>query len=221
MRLGDRLGIFRQRQGERPEEVQFEQSDTAQAPGIQHFPVLLNEQWLDFERELPLECPQDTAKFFAIFLFGCIVAAKMDIHTPACQLGSDRAEAPHFVGAHKDMAHTSTVFQIFQMIELSLVSVVLPTRLGPITRTMVPSRFELGPSPGEQMVWRMASRACSRFVCSMVHSFSNQATREAFGCVRSTGSNRSGPSSSCLSSSISAVASIPAEYRRRKWRAGR
>src|SRR5713226_4607343 len=44
MRFGDRLGIFRQRQGERADEVQFQQSDTAQAPGIQHFPVLLNEQ---------------------------------------------------------------------------------------------------------------------------------------------------------------------------------
>src|SRR5713226_4272968 len=120
MRFGDCLSVFRQRQGKRSDEVQLEQSDTAKASGIQHFPVLLNEQWLDFERELPLECPQDTAKFFAIFLFGCIVAAKMDIHTSACQLRSDRAEAPHFVGAHKDVAHTSTVFQIFQMIEVVL-----------------------------------------------------------------------------------------------------
>src|SRR5258708_39489019 len=118
MRFGDRLGMFRQRQGKRSDKVQLEQSDTAKAPGIQHFPVLLNEQWLNFERELPLECPQDTTKFFALFLFGCIVEAKMDIHTPACQLGSDRAETPHFVGTHKYMTHTRTGFQVFQILEL-------------------------------------------------------------------------------------------------------
>src|SRR6266567_892121 len=88
MRFGDRLTMFRQCQGKRSDEVQLEQSDTAQAPSIQHFPVLRNWQWLDFERKVPLECPQDTAKFFAIFLFGRIVATKMDIHTPACQLMS-------------------------------------------------------------------------------------------------------------------------------------
>src|SRR5258708_20492997 len=100
--------------------MQFEQSDTAKAPGIQHFPVLLNEQWLDFERELSLECPQDTAKFFAIFLFGRIVATKMDIHTPACQLRRDCAEASHFVGTPKHMTHPSAIFQIFEMIWLAL-----------------------------------------------------------------------------------------------------
>ena len=44
----------------------------------------------------------------------------MNVHTPACQLGRDRAEAPHLVGTHQHMTHTSTVFQIFQMIELVL-----------------------------------------------------------------------------------------------------
>src|SRR6266702_8023923 len=118
MRFSDRLGLFRKRQGKRSDEVQLEQSDTAQAPGIHHFPVLLDEQWLDFERELPLECPQDTAKFFAIFLFRRIVATKMDIHTPACQLRRDGAEASYFVGTHQHMTHPSPVFQIFQMVEL-------------------------------------------------------------------------------------------------------
>ncbi len=44
----------------------------------------------------------------------------MHIHTPACQLGRDRAKASHFVGAHKHMTHTSAIFQIFEMIELVL-----------------------------------------------------------------------------------------------------
>ena len=87
MRFGDGLSVFRQRQGERSDEVQLEQADTAKAPSIQHLPVLLGEQWLDFKRELPLKRPQDTAKFFALFLFRRIVAAKMDIHTPACNWG--------------------------------------------------------------------------------------------------------------------------------------
>src|SRR6266699_3258366 len=63
MRFGDRLTMFRQCQGKRSDEVQLEQSDTAQAPSIQHFPVLRNWQWLDFERKVPLECPQDTHQY--------------------------------------------------------------------------------------------------------------------------------------------------------------
>src|SRR5258708_703201 len=110
----DRLGIFRQRQGERSDEVQLEQADAAKTPSIQHLPVLLNEQWLDFKRELSLKCPQDTAKFFALFLFGCIVAAKMHIHAAACQLGGNGAEAPHFVGAYQHVTNASAIFQIFE-----------------------------------------------------------------------------------------------------------
>jgi hypothetical protein len=49
-----------------------------------------------------------------------IVATKVDIDTPTCQLGRDRAEAPHFVGAHEHMTYPSTVFQVFQVIELVL-----------------------------------------------------------------------------------------------------
>src|SRR5258708_1032106 len=82
--------------------------------------MLRNWQWLNFEWGLWLKCRQDSGKFFAIFLFSRIVATKMDIHTPASQLGRDGAEASHFVGTHKHMTHTSTVFQIFQMIELVL-----------------------------------------------------------------------------------------------------
>ena len=44
----------------------------------------------------------------------------MNIHTAACQLGCDRAEAPHFVGAHEHVTHAGAVFQVFQMIELVL-----------------------------------------------------------------------------------------------------
>ena len=70
--------------------------------------------------ELPLECPQDTAEFFAIFLMPRIVATEMDIDTPASQLGGDGAEAPHLVGTYQHMTDASTVFQIFQMIEMVL-----------------------------------------------------------------------------------------------------
>jgi hypothetical protein len=42
MRFGDRLSMFRERQSERSDEVQFEQADAAKAPSIQHLPVLLN-----------------------------------------------------------------------------------------------------------------------------------------------------------------------------------
>jgi hypothetical protein len=54
--------------------------------------MLFNKEWLGFEWELPLERPQDTAKFFTIFLLPRIVATKMDIDTPACQLRGDCVE---------------------------------------------------------------------------------------------------------------------------------
>ncbi len=93
--------------------------------------------------------------------------------------------------------------------------VVLPALIGPMTSTMVPHRFRLGPAPGEQIVVSTASRACSKKACSMVHSFSNQATRAAAGCLSSAGSNRSGPFWQAWSM---AHAGCPGAVRLEQWR---
>src|SRR6266496_3576144 len=98
--------------------MQLEQTNATDPSCIQHFPVLLSQERLNFKRELSLQCPQDAPKFFTILLLCRIIPGKMDIYTTTSQLWRDRAEPPHLVRAHKHMADSSAVFQVFQMIKL-------------------------------------------------------------------------------------------------------
>ena len=84
MCFGDCSGIFRKGEGKGPNEMEFQQANATDAACIQRLPAILGQEWLLFDRQLPLQRPQHTPKFLALFLLGHIVARKVDINTPTC-----------------------------------------------------------------------------------------------------------------------------------------
>src|SRR6266700_2664095 len=88
-------------------EMKLEQADTADAACIQEFPMLLDQEWLFLNRQLPLQGPQDTFEDQAVLFLGHIVTREVDINAPTGQLRIDLAEGSHFIGANQNMAHPS------------------------------------------------------------------------------------------------------------------
>src|SRR5713101_6926128 len=116
-----RLTLFRERHVQRSVEMEFQQTDTSNASGVQKLPTL-NELWFFFNRELSLQGPEHTAKDLSLLLLGCIITRKMDIHTATRQLRIDFPKGTKFVGPDQNMAHASHILKIFQLIKLVLES---------------------------------------------------------------------------------------------------
>jgi hypothetical protein len=70
---------FFQRVIEGTVEMEFEQADASDAPRVQELPMLLSQQWLFLNWQLPLQGPQDTFEDQTVLFLGHIVARKMDI----------------------------------------------------------------------------------------------------------------------------------------------
>src|SRR2546429_4275113 len=127
MRFRDGLSLLREREGECPVQVEFQQSNAAEAACVQRFPVLLCKQRLFCHGKLPLQGPQSASEFFTFLFFLGIIAREMHIDPTTRQLWSGSAKTSHFVSSDQHMTNASAIFQVFEMIELILQSTATPS----------------------------------------------------------------------------------------------
>src|SRR6266571_6567002 len=93
-------------------EMKLEQANTANTAHVQKLPVLLGQERLFLDRQLPLQGPQDTFEHQTVFFLGHIVARKVNIDAPASQLWIDLTEGSHFIRPHENMADPSGILKV-------------------------------------------------------------------------------------------------------------
>src|SRR2546422_10226133 len=113
---GDSVCSFFERSIEGTVEMKLEQADASDTTCVQKLPVLLGQEWLFLDWQLPLQGPQDTFEHQAVFFLRHIVTREMDIDAPAGQLRIDFPKRAHFIGTYQNMADSRGILKVFEMI---------------------------------------------------------------------------------------------------------
>src|SRR5258708_7158446 len=99
--------------------MDVEEVDTANTACRRECSVIVQRGFLR-NGELSLQGLHDALKHVSIRTDGGIIAAKVDIHAAAGQLGIDFAKRAHVIRSYQDVTDPSGILEMFEMVELTL-----------------------------------------------------------------------------------------------------
>ena len=81
---------------------------------------MIEQRGLFLHWELPLQSPHHALKYLSIGFESSIISGEVDIYAPTRQLRIDLPKRAHLVGADQNVAHSSGILKMFEVIKLAL-----------------------------------------------------------------------------------------------------